>query len=101
MVCAEAMACGCNVIASKNVGIHSQLISEKENGYLFEAGDVNSLTKLLGDIVKGKRKADNIHAFIVPGSKQVEKQAIEEGIAKIFEDAGFDWKILGPDVSDF
>lgn len=56
LVCAEAMACGCNVIASKNVGIHSQLISEKENGYLFEAGDVNSLTKLLGDIVKGRKK---------------------------------------------
>src|SRR5690554_7104225 len=28
--------------------------------------------------VKGKKKADNVTAWIVPGSKQVEKQAIEE-----------------------
>ncbi len=39
--------------------------------------------------VKGKKKADDVEVWIVPGSKQVEKQAIEEGIDKIFEEAGF------------
>lgn len=39
--------------------------------------------------VKGKKKADNITAWIVPGSKQVEKQAIEEGIVEVLEAAGF------------
>ncbi len=40
------------------------------------------------DLIKGKKKADNVVAWIVPGSKQVEKQAIEEGIVEIFEKAG-------------
>lgn len=39
--------------------------------------------------VKGKRKADHVTAWIVPGSKQVEKQAIEEGIKDTLEAAGF------------
>ena len=39
--------------------------------------------------VKGKKKAENVTAWIVPGSKQVEKQAIEEGLDKILQQAGF------------
>jgi 3-isopropylmalate/(R)-2-methylmalate dehydratase large subunit len=39
--------------------------------------------------VKGKKKADNITAWIVPGSKQVEEQANKEGITQILEEAGF------------
>ena len=40
-------------------------------------------------LVKGKRRASNVSALIVPGSKMVEKQAIEEGIDVILRDAGF------------
>jgi 3-isopropylmalate/(R)-2-methylmalate dehydratase large subunit len=40
-------------------------------------------------LVRGKRKADNVHVFIVPGSKQVEEQAIREGLDTIFAEAGF------------
>ena len=39
-------------------------------------------------IIKGRKKADNITAWIVPGSKLVEEQAEKEGLRKIFEDAG-------------
>jgi len=39
--------------------------------------------------VKGEKKAHNITAWIVPGSKQVEKQAREEGLVQVLEDAGF------------
>jgi len=39
--------------------------------------------------VKGKKKADNITAWIVPGSKQVEQQANKEGITQVLEEAGF------------
>lgn len=39
--------------------------------------------------IKGRKKADNITAWIVPGSKHVEKQAQEEGLVEILEDAGF------------
>lgn len=45
--------------------------------------------------VKGKRKADNITAWIVPGSKQVEKQALAEGIKEALELAGFEFRQPG------
>jgi 3-isopropylmalate/(R)-2-methylmalate dehydratase large subunit len=45
--------------------------------------------RMVASFVKGKRKADDVEVWVVPGSKQVEKQALEEGINKIFEDAGF------------
>lgn len=43
----------------------------------------------VANVVKGKKKADSIIAWIVPGSKQVEKQAYKEGIVDILEEAGF------------
>ena len=45
--------------------------------------------RLVAGFIKGKKKAKGVEVWIVPGSKQVEKQAIEEGIDKIFEEAGF------------
>ncbi len=44
---------------------------------------------MVASFVKGKKKANDVEVWIVPGSKQVEKQAIEEGIDKIFAEAGF------------
>jgi 3-isopropylmalate/(R)-2-methylmalate dehydratase large subunit len=41
-------------------------------------------------IVKGKKKAANVRAYIVPGSKQVEKQIEQEGLRKIFEETGLE-----------
>src|SRR3954447_5986606 len=45
--------------------------------------------RMVASFVKGKKKANDVEVWIVPGSKQVEKQAMEEGIDKIFEEAGF------------
>ncbi len=45
--------------------------------------------------VKGKKKADNITAWIVPGSKEVERMAIEEGLRDILEQAGFELRQPG------
>lgn len=39
--------------------------------------------------VSGRKKADHVTAWLVPGSKQVEKMCIEEGLVDIFEAAGF------------
>ncbi len=39
--------------------------------------------------IKGKKKAEHVTAWIVPGSKQVEKQAYNEGLVKILEESGF------------
>jgi 3-isopropylmalate/(R)-2-methylmalate dehydratase large subunit len=46
-------------------------------------------------LVKGKKKASNITALIVPGSKAVEKQAIYEGLDKILNKAGFELRQPG------
>lgn len=45
--------------------------------------------RTVANFVKGKKKADNITAWIVPGSREVEKQAIAEGLVQILEEAGF------------
>ncbi len=55
LVCAEAMACGCNIIATKNVGVHSNLITNKQNGYLFEAGNTEELQQNLQQIILEKK----------------------------------------------
>ena len=45
--------------------------------------------------VKGKKKAEEVVAWIVPGSKQVEKQAEEEGLRQVLEEAGFELRQPG------
>jgi 3-isopropylmalate/(R)-2-methylmalate dehydratase large subunit len=60
--------------------------------YVFVGSCTNGRIEDLREVaafVKGRKKADSITAWIVPGSKQVEKQAKEEGITSILEDAGF------------
>jgi 3-isopropylmalate/(R)-2-methylmalate dehydratase large subunit len=47
------------------------------------------------NFVKGRKKADNITVWIVPGSKQVEKQALKEGLVKILNEAGFEFRQPG------
>lgn len=48
------------------------------------------------DVVKGRKVADSIkQAMIVPGSGLVKKQAEEEGLDKIFINAGFEWREPG------
>lgn len=54
LVTAEAMSCECSVIATKNVGVHSELISDTKNGYLFEAGNSAELESLLSKQLKGE-----------------------------------------------
>lgn len=46
--------------------------------------------RAFAQIVKGWKKAANVTAFIVPGSKKVEQQVVEEGILKILNAAGFE-----------
>ena len=47
------------------------------------------------EVVKGKKVASTIGAMIVPGSTLVKKQAEEEGLDRIFIEAGFDWREAG------
>ncbi len=51
--------------------------------------------RLVASMVKGRKKAANVEVWIIPGSKQVEQQAIKEGLDKIFEAAGFELRSPG------
>ncbi len=67
-------------------------IKGKKVDYVFIGSCTNSRIedlRMVASFVKGKKKADSVEVWVVPGSKQVEKQAIEEGINQVFEDAGF------------
>jgi 3-isopropylmalate/(R)-2-methylmalate dehydratase large subunit len=60
--------------------------------YIFIGSCTNSRIedlRLVANFVKGKKKHNAVEVWIVPGSKQVEKQAQEEGIDKILLEAGF------------
>lgn len=68
-----------------------KLIGKKIN-HVFIGSCTNSRIedlRIVAEYVKGKTKSPHVNALIVPGSKQVMQQAIEEGIDKIFIDAGF------------
>ncbi len=47
------------------------------------------------EILKGKKIKEGMRAMVVPGSGLVRAQAEEEGLAQIFEDAGFEWRLAG------
>ncbi|GAA6201854.1 3-isopropylmalate dehydratase large subunit [Aquicoccus sp. SU-CL01552] len=51
--------------------------------------------RAVAEIVKGKKIKEGIRAMIVPGSGLVRAQAEEEGLAEIFKDAGFEWRLAG------
>jgi len=46
-------------------------------------------------VLKGHKVKDGIRAMVVPGSGLVRAQAEEEGLADIFMDAGFEWRMAG------
>lgn len=46
-------------------------------------------------VIKGRKIASHVRGIIVPGSTQVRAQAEKEGLAKIFLDAGFEWRQSG------
>jgi len=46
-------------------------------------------------VVRGRKVAANVRAMIVPGSTLVRDQAEAEGLAQIFQDAGFEWRQSG------
>ncbi len=51
--------------------------------------------RAFAQFVKGKKKADNVNVWLVPGSKRVESQIREEGLVEILENAGFELRQPG------
>jgi len=70
----------------------------KPINYVFIGSCTNSRIedfRVAANFIKGKQKANNVTAWLVPGSKQVEAQIIEEGLKDIFDDAGFELRQPG------
>ncbi len=72
----------------KGVPIDVAFIGSCTNGRL---SDLREAAK----VVDGHTVAPNVRALVVPGSMQIKKRAIEEGLDKIFIDAGFEWREAG------
>jgi 3-isopropylmalate/(R)-2-methylmalate dehydratase large subunit len=46
-------------------------------------------------IVRGRHVSARVRAMVVPGSQRVKAQAEEEGLDRVFRDAGFEWRNAG------
>jgi len=69
-----------------------ECLLHKPINYVFIGSCTNSRIedfRIAASYVKGKKKAANITAWLVPGSQQVAKQIADEGLQEIFEAAGF------------
>jgi 3-isopropylmalate/(R)-2-methylmalate dehydratase large subunit len=64
--------------------------------------------RLAASVVAGRKVDPRVRAMVVPGSASVKRQAEEEGLDRVFEDAGFEWRRAGcsmclgmnPDILD-
>lgn len=69
-----------------------ELLQGKKIDYVFIGSCTNGRIedfRSFASLVKGRKKADNVIAWLVPGSWEVDKQIRKEGLDKIFEEAGF------------
>jgi len=75
-------------ISVKDIKIDKVFIGSCTNGRI---EDLREAAKILKD----KKKADHVHAMVVPGSGLVKEQAEQEGLDKIFTNSGFEWREPG------
>ncbi|MFZ9503312.1 MAG: 3-isopropylmalate dehydratase large subunit [Cyclobacteriaceae bacterium] len=75
----------------------SRLIDKKVD-YVFIGSCTNARIedlRIVADVVRGKRRAEHVEVWVIPGSRQVEAQARKEGLDKVFEEAGFELRSPG------
>ena len=51
--------------------------------------------RLAASMLKGRKVADGLRLMVVPGSQDIKKQAEQEGLDKIFKEAGGEWREAG------
>ena len=51
--------------------------------------------RIAASVAAGRHVADNVSAIVVPGSAAVRIQAESEGLDRVFQDAGFEWRSAG------
>ena len=105
---------GMGIKISETIPVNDNASFKKSLAYMdFEAGEslinkpinfvfIGSCTnsriedfRVAANYIKGKQKASNVTAWLVPGSKQVEAQIIEEGLKVVFDEAGFELRQPG------
>ena len=75
-----------------------QRIEDIAIDYVFIGSCTNSRIEDLraaAAVVAGRRVAPSVTALVVPGSAAVRRQAEQEGLDRIFLDAGFEWRLAG------
>ncbi|SDB52324.1 3-isopropylmalate dehydratase large subunit [Pseudomonas sp. NFACC13-1] len=75
-------------MALRDVQISHAFIGSCTNARIEDLRDV-------ARVVRGRKVASTVRAMIVPGSTLVRAQAEEEGLARVFLDAGFEWRQSG------
>ncbi len=51
--------------------------------------------RLAASLMQGRKVAPNVRVMVVPGSQQVKRQAEQEGLDRIFREAGAEWREAG------
>jgi 3-isopropylmalate/(R)-2-methylmalate dehydratase large subunit len=77
---------------------NNQKLLGKKIDYVFIGSCTNSRIedlRLVAQFVKGKKKAEGVNVWIVPGSKRVEAQAKAEGLDQVFLESGFELRQPG------
>lgn len=75
-----------------------ELMIGKKIDYVFIGSCTNGRIEDLrqvAEIARGRKKADHVTVWVVPGSNEVRKQACKEGLNTIFEAAGFEFRDPG------
>ena len=75
-------------VAVKDIKIDKVFIGSCTNGRIEDLREA-------AQILKDKKKANHVHAMVVPGSGLVKEQAEQEGLDKIFIQSGFEWREPG------
>ncbi len=73
---------------ARDIAIDVAFIGSCTNGRLSDL-------RAAAEIVKGRRVAAGVHAFVVPGSMRVRAEAMAEGLDAVFTAAGFEWREAG------
>jgi 3-isopropylmalate/(R)-2-methylmalate dehydratase large subunit len=72
----------------RDIAVDTVFIGSCTNGRLEDL-------RTAADVIRGRTVARGVRALVVPGSALVKAQAEEEGLDKLFTDAGFEWRSAG------
>ncbi|MFI6002674.1 3-isopropylmalate dehydratase large subunit [Streptomyces sp. NPDC051366] len=74
--------------AMRDIAIETVFVGSCTNGRIEDLREVAS-------VLEGRRVADDLHMLIVPGSAAVHRQALSEGLDRVFAEAGADFRAVG------